>query len=168
LRALAALKARDLPTPHVILVGDGAERDQIVSESRKLAVSDSVTLAGAVDDVRPYLAAADVFVLPSIAVETFSNAALEASAMGLRCVISDVGGAHEMFPDGSFGVVYHRESMDELTDALATAVRSGRPTTEDRDAVRTDILSRFGIDGMVEDWKEILWPSTAVDRQAAG
>ncbi len=43
--------------------------------------------------------------LPSVAVESFSNAALEAMSMGRPVILSDIGGAREMIDDGVEGYV---------------------------------------------------------------
>ena len=95
-----------------MLVGDGPEREAIVEYAKRLGILDRLHMVGASDDVRPYLKASDVFRvnidLPS---KTFSNAALEATAMGLPVVTSDVGGAREMFPAGSSGTIYLRDDV---------------------------------------------------------
>ena len=62
------------------------------------------------------LTAIDVFVLPSTAVESFSNAALEAMAIGRPVILSDIGGAREMIDDGVEGYVV---SPTELAGATA-------------------------------------------------
>ena len=72
---------------------------------RELEVADRVSFIGELDDVRPVLTALDVFVLPSTAVESFSNAALEAMAIGRPVILSDIGGAREMIDDGVEGYV---------------------------------------------------------------
>ena len=65
------------------------------------------------------LAAIDVFVLPSIAVESFSNAALEAMSMGRPVILSDIGGAREMIDDGVEGYVVPTELAARLPAIIA-------------------------------------------------
>ena len=104
----------------VLLVGDGPEEQHL----RELVVSrgldDRVRFVGRVDDVRPFLNAMDIFVLPSTSVEVFSNAILEAMAVGVPVISSDTGGAGEMIRDGVDGYVYPRHDVDTLTDRLRT------------------------------------------------
>jgi glycosyltransferase involved in cell wall biosynthesis len=83
-----------------LLVGDGPQRSEIERVTHSLGLEERVRLIGEAEDVRPYLAAMDVFVLPSVAVETFSNAALEAMAMSCPVVASQVGGMEEMLRFG--------------------------------------------------------------------
>ena len=163
-RAVAALEKRSRIDLRVILVGDGSERPAIDDAIRACGVEDRIILVGAVDDVRPYLNAADLFVLPSTAVETFSNAALEAGAMGLPAVISDVGGAREMFPEGSSGIVYHRDSVQELTDAIGHRMSAAQADDAQRAAIRRETLKRFDVSRMDADWVGVLW--SGADQQA--
>ena len=81
---------------------------------------------GAVEDVRPVLAALDVFVLPSIAVESFSNAALEAMSMGRPVILSDIGGAREMINDGVEGYVVSPTELAARLPAMIAALYADR------------------------------------------
>ena len=81
---------------------------------------------GEIEDVRPVLAALDVFVLPSIAVESFSNAALEAMSMGRPVILSDIGGAREMIHDGVEGYVVSPTELAARLPALIAALYADR------------------------------------------
>lgn len=79
------------------IVGTGPEE-----ASLRASAGDGVRFFGAVDDVVPYLQAADLFVLPS-AYEGLSNALLEALATGLPVVATNVGGASDLITNGVNG-----------------------------------------------------------------
>jgi glycosyltransferase involved in cell wall biosynthesis len=81
----------------LLIVGDGEMRARWES-----LAGEGVVFAGSVEDVTAYLAAADIFVLPS-ATEGLSNALLEAMATGLACVVTNVGGASDVITDGVNG-----------------------------------------------------------------
>ncbi|MGI9222209.1 MAG: glycosyltransferase [Woeseiaceae bacterium] len=157
LHALAKLGRDHDLQPHLILVGDGPERAAIEACATELGVDSRLHMIGAANDVRPYLKAADVFALTSTAVETFSNAALEAAAMGLPVISSDVGGANEMFPAGSSSSVYPRDDVSALVSALAQKLRDIRSGGLKKSDVRRDILKRFSIESMDEAWTTTLW-----------
>ena len=157
LRALTELERDHAMQPHLVLVGDGPERATIEACAKELGVDARLHMIGAADDVRPYLKAADVFALTSTAVETFSNAALEAAAMGLPVISSDVGGANEMFPAGGSGSVYPRDDISALVSALAVTLRNVRSGSLNKSKVRRDILQRFSIAAMDEAWAASLW-----------
>lgn len=75
----------------LVLVGDGPERRALERRARDQGVLGAIRFAGAAADVAPWLAAADVFALPSRQ-EGLSVALLEAMASGLAVVATDVGG----------------------------------------------------------------------------
>ena len=75
-------------------------------------------------DVRPYLAAADVLLLPSLW-EGFGLAAVEALNAGLPVVASDVPGLREVVgPTGDCGILVNPESASSIADALARLLNS--------------------------------------------
>ena len=127
-RAVGELTARGADVA-ALIVGDGPERAQIEREIRRLGVDERVRLVGKTQDVRPYLASMDIFVLPSVAVETFSNAVLEAMAMSCPVVVSQVGGMDEMLRFGG-GVSYPPGDVKSLCDLLLPLVSSAAARTE--------------------------------------
>ncbi|WNO72624.1 glycosyltransferase family 4 protein [Streptomyces sp. AM8-1-1] len=88
-------RVRELaPGARLVLAGDGPDREQLTG-----AAPGSVLFAGAVQDIRPWLRAADLVVLPS-RWEGMALAPLEAMACGRPVVLSDVSGARESLPPG--------------------------------------------------------------------
>ncbi|MFH1036332.1 MAG: glycosyltransferase [Pseudomonadota bacterium] len=103
-----ALKALAL-TPgahHLVLVGDGAQRQALQALSRELGLAGRVTWAGTQPhaSVARYLAAADALVLPSRS-EGEPNAVLEALAAGRPVVASAVGGVPGLVAEGLQGAL---------------------------------------------------------------
>lgn len=74
------------------------------THARERGVVDLVRFAGRIDDVRPFLWAADAFVAPSH-YEAFSLSLLEAAAAGLPLVATSISGADEVLEDGVNGLV---------------------------------------------------------------
>jgi glycosyltransferase involved in cell wall biosynthesis len=70
--------------PWVVVVGDGISRAKLEARAAELQVTPRVRFVGFADP-SPYLAASDVFVLPS-EIESFGLAYAEAMAMGLPCI----------------------------------------------------------------------------------
>lgn len=90
---------------HLVLLGDGALLEAHRAEAADLGLGARVQFLGRVSDVRPYLAAADLFVLPARA-EGMSNALLEAMAAGRPAVASAVAGTTDLIADGVSGFLY--------------------------------------------------------------
>lgn len=115
---------------------------------RGLDAVPGVCFLGPRRDVPRLLAAADVFVLPTI-YEPFSNACLEALAAGLPVITTSANGFAEIMAPGTDG-----EVIDDPSDraALAAAIERWRDPAR-RAAVRHRLLTiaaRFGIEENVE------------------
>lgn len=102
----------------LVLIGEGPEEASLRKLVSEQGLGDHVRFVGRVEDVRPFLNALDIFVLASTSVEVFSNAMLEAIAVGVPVISSDVGGAAEMINHGEEGYVYPRQSVGDLTKYL--------------------------------------------------
>lgn len=147
--------------PHdraLLLVGDGVRRRALENEVRALGIDDRVIFAGEQADVRPWLRAADAFVLASTAVETFSNAALEAAATGLALLMTDVGGAREMVGNEGRGWLVPPGDVAAMERALILLASDPEGLREAGATARERVLERFSIRQMDQAWRELLWP----------
>lgn len=109
IRALAGLPA----TTHLILVGADKHLRRYAQLVRSLGLRGRVTIAGPQLDVKPYYAAADAFVLPTI-YDPCPNAALEAMACALPIVTSSKCGAAELAQAHDAGLVCDSRDLDAL------------------------------------------------------
>lgn len=91
---LNALPRLSIPA-RLIVVGDGSDMAQCQSLLSNHPLAHTVMLAGEKRDIRPYLAAADAFILNSES-EGTPRALLEAMAMGLPAICTAVGGVPEL------------------------------------------------------------------------
>jgi glycosyltransferase involved in cell wall biosynthesis len=158
IRAVAALVSRGLQI-HALLVGDGDERGAIERCIADLGVRDRVQLLGAADEVRPLLKVADTFILTSTAVETFSNAALEAMAMGLPVILSRIGGAAEMVDAGKNGFLYSPGNVTELAGHIAALAGDEALTGKVGAAAATQVQDSFSFTRMLDEYRSLLFPS---------
>jgi glycosyltransferase involved in cell wall biosynthesis len=117
LAAFAAL-APAQPRARLLLVGAGRFRDALIVRARSVGLADRVRFSGALGDVRPALAAADVFVQASDE-EGLPGAVLEAMAMGVPVVATDVGGTREAVDDGVTGLLVPPRDPGALAAAVA-------------------------------------------------
>ena len=120
--------------PQGIIVGDGPLRGRLEGQARELGLQDTVRFTGTVGDVRPLLAAMDVFVLPSWA-EGMSNALMEAMAATRPVVATAVGGNPEIVADDRTGVLVPPGDAGAIASALRALLG---------DAERADRLARAG------------------------
>lgn len=110
---------RERQDVELVVIGDGELRPVIEAQRARLGTA-GVRLLGAVprDQIARHLAAADVFVLPSI-YEGFPLAILEAMAAGLPVLATRVSGNPEAVEDGVSGLLVEPEDAAGLTRAMA-------------------------------------------------
>ncbi len=91
-----ALLYKENPSLHLVLVGEGQERNRLESKSKQLGLQDVVTFTGQVskNEVRRYLQNSSCFVLPSL-FETFSIVIIEALSCGVPVIASSSAGGPE-------------------------------------------------------------------------
>jgi glycosyltransferase involved in cell wall biosynthesis len=142
---------------HLVLAGGGPLRERLLRRAAELEIADRVHFIGEIDDVRPVLAALDVFVLPSVAVESFSNAALEAMAMGRPVILSNIGGAREMIQDGVEGYVVSPTELAARLPAILSALYADRRKRQQMGvAARARAVSCFSVPAMVAGYRGLL------------
>ncbi len=110
-----------VPGARLVLVGDGPDMERL-----RRGAPPSVHFAGAAFDIRPWLRAADLVVLPS-RWEGMALAPLEAMACGRPVLVSDVSGARESLPPGQ-----GRLCLVEPEDPTALAKALGGLLSEPR------------------------------------
>ena len=106
-----------------IVVGHDKHLVRFQSFADQLGLSDRVNFVGGVDDVKPYYAAADVFVLPTL-YDPLPNACLEAMACGLPTITSHRSGAAELITNGVEGFVVDALDTPAIADAISAALDS--------------------------------------------
>jgi len=90
---------------NLILVGSFEDGDPIAEDDKKfLLTSEKVKFVGWQTDVRPYLEQADALVFPSYR-EGFPNVPMQAGAMGLPCIVTNINGCNEIIKDGLNGKI---------------------------------------------------------------
>lgn len=119
--------------------------DPISDEARiVIAENDGIKAVGRKrgEDLLAYYAAADCFVMPSYR-EGFPNTVLEAGAMGLPSIVTDINGSREIIKEGENGMIVPPRDEDSLFCAMRRMVQ----TSEERNKMvlnaRRMIADRF-------------------------
>lgn len=99
----------------LLLVGRFEEKlDPLQPDALQLIQSHPrIETVGQQFDVRPYLAAADAFVFPSYR-EGFPNVVLEAGALGLPSIVTDINGSNEIIVNGQNGEIIPSRDAEAL------------------------------------------------------
>jgi glycosyltransferase involved in cell wall biosynthesis len=108
--------ARD-PSLRFVVVGDGPQRDEARAWAAEAGIADKLTFAGHSDEAEAYLAASDIFFLPS-RWESLPISIVEAFQRGLPVVASNTGGVSELVNE-TVGRVVPIGDVDAMVAALA-------------------------------------------------
>jgi sugar transferase (PEP-CTERM/EpsH1 system associated) len=161
LRGFARLSGGDKAgeLPHLLIVGDGPLRDDLVRLAGELGIADRVHFAGRRTDPECLVPAMDVFALTSRS-EGMPLAILEAWAAGRAVVASNVGGVPELIDDGQTGLLFPvgddaalARQMSRLLEDPALARRLG---SAGRDAVRQRYDVTVMADAYLGHYKRLL------------
>lgn len=156
-RDLIEAVARLAPRPHparFLLVGEdrGIQQD-LRALAHAHGMADRIVFLGRREDVPAVLNAADGFVMPSHE-EGSSNALLEAMAVGLPIVATEVGGNREALEDGRLGALVPPHAPVELAraiDALLDEIGAHSRTDRPRNPAATEaVRARYGVERMIE------------------
>ncbi|MEY2452986.1 MAG: hypothetical protein QOD92_2560 [Acidimicrobiaceae bacterium] len=119
IRALAKL-APDHPGIRLHIIGQGPESERLEQLARELGVSANIDFVGYVpihDDVLKIIAKASVFVSAS-EIEGFGISVVEAAAVGVPFVITDIPVFREVTNDGDGGLLFRQGDADDLADKI--------------------------------------------------
>lgn len=83
----------------------------------KIRDNNSIIVTGFKSDVRPYFAISNCLIFPSYR-EGFPNVVLQAAAMGLPSIVSDINGCNEIINDGINGLVVPPKNISSLVSAM--------------------------------------------------
>lgn len=110
-----------MPNVKLVLVGEGGERHTYERLSKPLGTN--IVFAGHQKNVGQFMAAADVFALPSVR-EAFGLVLLEAAVAGIPVIATRVGGIPEIVIDGETGILVPPEDPSSLASALLDVLRN--------------------------------------------
>lgn len=134
----------ELPNIRLILLGQyEPELDPIKPETAKtIEECPSIEAIGQQSDVRPWLAASDCHVLASYR-EGFPNVVIEAGAMGLPQIVTDINGANEIIIGDENGTIIPSKSTDALYAVMRRMVTDSAWRQRLSDNARQLIANRY-------------------------
>lgn len=107
----------------LLLVGSlESNLDPLRSDTLKeIKINPNIISVGFQKDVRPYFAIADALVFPSYR-EGFPNVVMQAGAMGLPSIVSDINGCNEIIVEGRNGMIIPAKNSEALCQAMLKLV----------------------------------------------
>ncbi|PYC29557.1 glycosyltransferase family 1 protein [Aquipseudomonas alcaligenes] len=146
--AMLALDER-FPSLHWLVVGpdEGGMVEHILSVAGRLG--ERLHFQGFTREPEAYMAAADIFCLPSYR-EGFGSSVLEAAAAGVPSVATRIYGLTDAVEDGVTGLLVPQAKVPELVGALQRLLDDGALRAAMAEAARARALQRFSRERIVE------------------
>ena len=136
----------EIPNTRLWLIGLYEDSlDPISPESRKtIDEGNGIAALGKKmgDDLLAYYAASDCFVMPSYR-EGFPNTVLEAGAMGLPSIVTDINGSREIIRQGENGIIVPSKDAQALYDSMKRIVEKNNIREKMASNARKMIADRF-------------------------
>jgi L-malate glycosyltransferase len=139
---------------HFIIVGDGPLREQLHARASELGIRDNVHFAGLQTEVRPFLAAFDIYMMSSI-FEGLPIAMLEAMSSGCPIVTTDAGGIKEVIRQGQDGLLCAVDKPLDLVDLCIQLLNDSDKRTRLGANARTRVVESFGMEAMVANLEKL-------------
>lgn len=137
---------REHPDARLVLVGRYEDSlDPIDDNTRKdIDTIQEIIAEGAKygEELLAWYAAADCFVFPSYR-EGFPNTVLEAGAMGLPCIVTDINGSREIIRDGYNGFVIPSKNTDALYEAMKRMMENRQERQSMASVAREHIATHY-------------------------
>ncbi len=154
LEAVAPL-CQTFPQLRILFLGEGGEHANLQRQVRALDIENCVMFAGFQSDVVPWMSAIDALVLPPIAKEGFGRVLVEAGAMKIPVIGSDVGGISEIITPHETGFVVAPGDVAALQSALSALLNDAELREKMGAAGRQRALSEFSQERMVEQTERV-------------
>lgn len=174
LHAIARLKTQGIAA-QLTCVGDGPLRASLEQLVATLGIKDDVTFVGALPnpDVLQILARASCLCVPSVVAtsgdkEGTPHVLLEAGALGLPIVASDVGGIAAVVKDRVTGRLVEGGNVDQLTMALGMVLRDRDFAAKVGAAVQSHVRDHFDVEVQTVELERMLLDLTPDDSRTTG
>lgn len=134
----------DYPDVRLVLIGPREDDlDPVLPATlERINSGNGIEAVGPQSDVRPFYASADALVFPSYR-EGFPNVVIEAGAMGLPSIVTDINGSREIIIDGQNGVIVPPRDEEALYQAMKRFVEQPDEIAAMAQKARGLIASRY-------------------------
>jgi glycosyltransferase involved in cell wall biosynthesis len=145
------------PDLRLVLAGDGVYA-QTLKQLAETIPGKSVIMPGYVanEELPALLAAADIFLMPTLRDEGLPMSTLEAMAAGLAPIASGAGGMRSVIDHEHNGLLFRMGNVQELTQAIERLIKQPALRTVLASAARETAETRYSRTHMIETTEQIL------------
>jgi glycosyltransferase involved in cell wall biosynthesis len=142
------------PDVHFLFIGDGELREPLRGQAEAAGVAHNIHLLGVRKDIPTLLAAADMFVLPSLW-EGLSLALLEAMAAAKPIVVTAVSGTTQAMIPGETGLVVPPRDSQALAEAIAQLLSDPARARAMGQAARQHVAAHYGAQKQAREYADL-------------
>ena len=135
---------------HFLMIGDGPLHDRVKAAAVERGLNERIHLPGQMTTPALAFASMDLFLLTSV-FEGLPNVIVEASALGIPVVSTDVGGVRETFIHGKTGAAVATTELGPIADKIVELFANEAWRKEAARLSPSWVRKRFGIDRMIEE-----------------
>lgn len=135
---------KDYPSTRLVLVGPYEYSLDPVNPETKTIIEEcsSIEAVGIQNDVRPFYEKADILVFPSYR-EGFPNVVIEAGAMGLPSIVTDINGSREIIVNNENGLIIPSKDENALFEAMKWMIEHPEDRLRMSQNARPMVAERF-------------------------
>jgi glycosyltransferase involved in cell wall biosynthesis len=159
----ALLAIQDVPDCHLVVVGDGELRESLERFTRDLGLENRVHFTGWRTDVAAVYADLDVALLTSLN-EGTPVSLIEASAAGVPCVATNVGGVASVVQNGRTGVLVPPGDFAATAAKLRRLLNESRVSERMGEAARTRAREHFSLTASLQAHRSLYAELSAAER----
>ena len=155
---------KNYPDTRLVLVGPYEENlDPVLPETKRMIDEcGAIEAVGSQQDVRPFYEKSDVLVFPSYR-EGFPNVVIEAGAMGLPSIVTDINGSREIIVNEENGIIIPPQNEEKLYEAMMWIVEHPQERMRMAEKARPMVAERFE-QGFVRACLKDFYKEILVDR----
>lgn len=144
----------EIPDAKLLLVGPyETDLDPLEKITQKrINTNPNIITIGFQADIRPYLVLSDTFVFPSYR-EGFPNVVLQAIAMEVPCIVSDINGCNEIIREGETGAIVPPKQTQPLVDKMVLFYHEKNVVQKFINTAKSEVATNYD---RLQFWKSLL------------
>ena len=144
----------EIPDAKLLLVGPyETDLDPLEKITQKrINTNPNIITTGFQADIRPYLVLSDTFVFPSYR-EGFPNVVLQAIAMEVPCIVSDINGCNEIIREGETGAIIPPKQTQPLVDKMVLFYQEKKVVQKFISTAKSEVATNYD---RLQFWKSLL------------
>jgi glycosyltransferase involved in cell wall biosynthesis len=150
----------------LLIEGLGNYRKILEERTAKLHLKEFVIFTGHILDIHDFISSLDILVLPSIEQEDFPNVILEAMALRIPVIATDVGGISEQIIDGETGIIVPPNQPSALASAIHELISSPEQReilgSSGRERYLQNFTAELAVSRYLDEYNRLLRPQEAI------